>query len=334
MQVSHSHPHGKKKLFNAIHFLLKACALLLVAGFIFYKVKQDGVSIRLATDYMKLAFSENSFAIVLIALLLMPANWFCEAWKWKVIASKIENTSLIKAGKGVLTGLALGFATPHSLGDYAGRIWQMDKKNREKALGGILFSRWAQMAVTLTFGIPGLIFFVFKVSDNSTTFHAAFAVLMVLGLVVIMGIILLLPTLIRSLFTRFGKKYWFRFIEILSMFNPNEIWKIMGISVLRYLIFAGQFLLILYLFGLKLPIEIQAMGVAFIYLAKSVIPAFNFLSDLGVREFSALLFFEYFPVDTNLIISASLSVWLLNIFTPTIIGALLILKMKIFRKDS
>jgi uncharacterized membrane protein YbhN (UPF0104 family) len=61
---------------------------------------------------------------------------------------------------------------------------------------------------------------------------------------------------------------------------------------------------------------------------KSVLPSFNFLSDLGIREFSAVYFFSPLGVDEIAIISASLLIWLINLLAPAMVGFFYVLRLK------
>ena len=120
-----------------------------------------------------------------------------------------------------------------------------------------------------------------------------------------------------------------RLIKILSGYAKKDIYRVFALSSIRYLVFAGQFTLLLYWLDLPLGLFEIFAGVTWILLAKSVIPAFNFLSDLGVREFSALYFFGLLGVAPAAVLTASLTIWLLNILIPTLVGSIFITQMKL-----
>ena len=333
MQFKQIAPYRKEKVFRFINIAIRIITLFAVALFIYVKLEKDSVSFANTWEELQSVFNKSSIWIIALILILMFLNWLAEAWKWKVVAAKIEQLSVWQALKGVLTGLSLGFVTPHSWGDYAGRIWQMEEINREKALGGILLSRGAQLAITLIFGLPGFLYLLSNAgnitpgADNLFLFLCfAFAIITPLCIIYIGSISSWLGIFL-------GHFKWFAFLEVLTHFSPKDSLQLLSISLLRYLIFSSQFLIVLLLFKVDLPLEILSMGIGFIFLAKSVIPAFNFLSDLGVREFSALLFFDTTGVDSLLIISASLFVWIINILIPTIIGTSFVFSMKTIRTN-
>ena len=333
MQFKQIAPYRKEKVFRFINIAIRVATLLAVALFIYVKLGKESVSFENTWDELKNVFNSSSVWIIALILFLMVANWGAEAWKWKVVAAKIEKLSVWQAVKGVLTGLSLGFVTPHSWGDYAGRIWQMEEKNREMALGGILLSRGAQLAITLIFGLPGFLYLLgHSGSITPGADNLFFFLCIVFAIITPMSIIYIGS--ISSWLGLFLKQFkWFAFLEVLTHFTPKDSLQLLAISLLRYLIFSTQFLIVLLLFNVDLPIEVLSMGIGFIFLAKSVIPAFNFLSDLGVREFSALLFFDTTGVDSLLIISASLFVWIVNILIPTIAGTTFVFSMKTIRTN-
>ncbi|MES2732218.1 MAG: UPF0104 family protein, partial [Bacteroidota bacterium] len=59
---------------------------------------------------------------------------------------------------------------------------------------------------------------------------------------------------------------------------------------------------------------------------------FHFLSDLGVREFSALYIFEFYHASLSAVLAATLSLWLLNILLPALSGSALVWRLKIRQK--
>lgn len=333
MQFKQIAPYRKEKVFSFINIAIRIASLVAVALFIYVKLEKDSVSFENTLTELRSVLDGSSIWVAALIILLMLGNWLSEAWKWKVVAAKIEKLSIWQALKGVLTGLSLGFVTPNSWGGYAGRIWQMKEKNREKALGGILLSRGAQLAITLIFGLPGFFYLlsnsgnIMPGADNLFLFlSVTFAIITPLCIIYIGGISSWLGIFL-------GHFKWFSFLEVLTHFSSKDSLQLLAISLLRYLIFSSQFLIVLLLFKVDLPIEILSMGIGFIFLAKSVIPAFNFLSDLGVREFSALLFFDTTGVDPFLIISASLFVWIVNILIPTIVGTSFVFSMKTIRTN-
>jgi hypothetical protein len=314
---------------HKFQFALKLIALLLILGFVLFKLYEAKADLGDLKQTLSEAFhKENTFYWCLIFLLL-PVNWMLEAFKWQLAARLVEPIAYHQALRGVLSGLALGFITPHAWGDYAGRIWHLKQEGRQYALGPVLMTRAAQMLVTLVAGLPGL-FFLMQSGTSGFSLPPALVNSFAIG----MSVVLLLLYLWVGRWSAasqsiLGKYGWYAYVRPLQGFSAKLSGRLLVLSALRYVVFAGQFMLLLVVFEVDLPLYMLALGVGFVYLAKSVIPAFNFLSDLGVREFSALLFFSTLDVSAALIVLASLALWLINILLPTLVGGLLIFKARI-----
>jgi hypothetical protein len=255
----------------------------------------------------------DSSAIILL-LLLMPLNWGLEVIKWHFIANKFVSLSWQSATSGVLNGLAMGFITPHAVGDYIGRIEQMPEGDKVEMGGMVMLSRMVQMIATFVFGLWG----VFTLFRSSAFFFGG------IGLIV-----LCIPIWIITRPT--GVIQWprliARFIYPLQHIGRADIGIIMILAFARYLIFGFQLTWAIYIFA-GVPFQLAASGTTWILLFKSIAPVFNFLSDLGVREASAVLFYENQGVDYLPVVLASLLIWCINILLPTLAGALNILRVK------
>jgi uncharacterized membrane protein YbhN (UPF0104 family) len=244
-----------------------------------------------------------------------------------MLAHKIEKISFSHAFQGILTGLTLGLITPHTLGDYAGRIWQLAGENRYYAIAAIWLGRLSQLYITLFCGSIALAYFLFH------TASVRLVLLFMLLSIPIHGIILSLL---------FFRKPWIKkiihlpvvarfssYFAILHTYSHAEIVVLLLYAALRYMVFSCQFYLILVLFDITLHPFTMFTGIALVFLSKSIVPTFSFLADLGIRETAALYFFGLYGAGAAQIVAASLSLWLLNILIPALLGSLLVIKLKI-----
>lgn len=286
-------------------------------SFLYQKIREDKSGFLTAFKLF-----QDNLIIIGAVILLMPFNWFMEVLKWKFSIKPITEISLHKASIGVLAGIALGFVTPHAVGDYFAKVFSLTHHDRKKALGLILVSRLLQMLPTAIFGLLALyIYSNENLSKYDIPISLTYPILSILGLI-------LLGLFIALFFKRNHPKIQDYILPVRQMG-----WKLVsilaGLSILRYLIFSTQFLLLLSVLGLKISLFMQFMGVAFMFLAKSILPTFNFLSDLGIREFSVALFFESLSEDVAPVIAAGLILWLINIALPAFIGLFFIPKLKL-----
>ena len=298
--------------------------LLLIALFLFiyYKLKdQDGLA--LTFTFIKDNVGKNWHMLLLI-ISLMPLNWLIEARKWQLLAQPLGRLTLINALQGVLTGLSLSFITPHGLGDYLGRILQNPAKERGRYLGAIMISRMSQMMPTLVLGSWGVFYIL--------PFNYFLLYLIILLSTFISFALILSRKHKMSAMSFLPRRLYLLLVYYFGIIGeyPLVLWlRIILLSSGRYVVFVSQFVVAIYMFNPRIAIDLNIAGTTWILLAKSVLPSFNFLSDLGVREFSAIYFFEHHGVELIPVVSASLTIWLVNILLPTLAGAPLTLKMKL-----
>ncbi|MCG8389656.1 MAG: hypothetical protein MJA30_29150 [Cytophagales bacterium] len=298
--------------------LIKLGVFIGTVLFIYLKLRDNRASLQEAWDLAGQAFA-SGYLIILFTMALMPFNWSLEALKWQCLSSGVVKLSFRQALKGVLSGLALGFVTPHGLGDYLGRIGMVGLERRTRLLGGIFTGRACQMLVTAMFGLIGV----------SVLFPAQTVLLTVGALFASITLFFALRRLLKGRWLEGrGLKTLVSYVKIIAEFDLVMLVKVFTYSLLRYLVFSLQFFLILDLLLPKLEPAIKFSGITWIFLAKSVLPTFNFLSDLGVREMSAIYFFEQFQVAVEPVIIASLLLWLVNILTPTLLSLPLIFQLK------
>ena len=263
------------------------------------------------------------------AILLVPINWGIEAYKWKFLASKVENISLKNAYGGVLAGLCLGFITPHAVGDYAARIYFMHVKHRLRAVGAILLARISLFYITLLYGVIGFVI-LFRFTQLDTGF---FNLDMLIPICLFLGIIFVLIfnyELVSNVLTRISlfRKYIHPYFKIIGNYSTIDLAFTFMLSLLRYAVFTIQYLLILQFFGVNVYDVLVLASVCMIFFAKSIFPSFNFLNDVGVREAAALFFLGNIGLEEPIIITASLTVWVINIFIPALLGLGVILGAK------
>ena len=134
-------------------------------------------------------------------------------------------------------------------------------------------------------------------------------------------------SLVRWLKQRLGNKIM-QWVEVISDYSEKELLAINAWSLLRYLVFSLQFLFLLWWTGLQAPFFLLLAAVAVTFLLKSLVPAFNFMSDLGVREFSALIIFSVLELPDAEVIAASLLLWIMNICLPALVGVLIVVQLK------
>ena len=103
---------------------------------------------------------------------------------------------------------------------------------------------------------------------------------------------------------------------------------ILAFSFVRYLIFTAQYVILLYVFSENFDLLNLVIFVPVSFIMNSIIPSIT-LAELGVREMVGLKLSEIYYDDVAVVLS-TLSLWIINILTPSIVGALIILTAKLF----
>jgi hypothetical protein len=324
MQYSHIYKFFKTEEHAVWSQLIKIFIFSATCFFIVYALNNH--SVHTSGVIRQLFFKQNANDLLLLLVLMMlPANWGLEAMKWQFLVRKNEKMSFMKSFQGILSGITLGFITPNGIGDYAGRILQLRGKNRMKNIGYLFLNRLAQLYITLLPGGISLIYLlILKDVHPAIIFSCTFLIVMVnlsLFLLLIFHKFILqtvqkcrIVSPVYSYFSRLGQ------------LSPGEICRIFLYSGLRYFVFSAQFVLLLLYFGLPANIPYLVMGIAFIFLAKSVLPSYF---DFGVREAAAIYYFSGLE-KVDQVLAASIALWLILI--PSFLGLFFLPRLKIFTK--
>jgi hypothetical protein len=316
-----------------ISFWIKSLIFVIAGTLLVYVLDKNKNLDKLYWVEISKGWKDHS-SLLIIAFFLIPVNWSLEAYKWKFLIKKLETISFGRALEGIITGVAMGFVTPHSLGDYVARIFCLTNPYRTKGIGAIFLSRISQFYITLCFGSISVVFYVFKVTREQSELNYD----LLFWFTVFNNILFILIFIYHNQLLKYIGHWKFMekvmpYFGIIKEYSFSEINFVLFLSLLRYMVFCTQFILILICFNIYLDWWLMLMGVGFIFFIKSIIPTFL---DFGVREAAAVVFFGAFGYNNQNIIFASLTLWLLNLVLPAIIGLLLVYKVRFLvrEKDS
>ena len=310
-----------EKLFLGIKWLIFGITLWIL--FQTFQYKSQSIS-SLIIVLKKVIIWKNIVPVILLTFLVL-VNWGFEAKKWQILVHKIEYLSFIDAYRSILVGLSLGFITPANIGDYAGRMWQLKSDKKTESISANLLGNGIQFYVSLLFGAMSYVIIWQKeltIIDQIIFSGVIFCLFL--------GIIMYRQ---RMKLVEFLPKYaWIKpyhnHLNVLVSFDLEAIRQVFGWSILRYLTFSLQFVIVFQIFAVnKNWIDLWAVS-CLIFLFKTIIPAVNFMGDLGIREYAALHFFGLFSVNILAIITATFFLWFINILIPVLVGSFLVLRLK------
>ncbi|TXK23267.1 hypothetical protein FVR03_22815 [Pontibacter qinzhouensis] len=314
-------------------YLGKAIVLVLTLFFLYRQIFSAPDTLLTWAGIWQEAFASPVRFLLVLTALLIPVNWGFEARKWQLLGGKVERMSFKRAYKAVMVGLTLGFITPNRLGDYAGRVLVLKSRQRLDAIGAIFIGRFSQLVATVLVGSFGLLYFM--VVFYWQQYPAACLSVLLLLLALTCALLLLLynaRAMVALVAAVRPLRKVVRYVAVMNRYSSREVTALLWLSLGRYLVFLTQFILLLYLFQVRLPLVQYLSGVSGTFFLKSVAPSVTIISDLGVRELSAMYLFGLLGQERLQVLSASLSLWLLNIAVPSAIGLLFVFRLKFFRK--
>jgi len=259
-------------------------------------------------------------------ILLMLIQWLLEAFKWKLLLKDIVPLHWIAAFGSILSGITVSVVTPNRIGEFAGRIIHLPNGTRLEGTAFTFMGNIAQMIITCFAGSICLFlgYDVLKLQLHSP--ESVYSIDLLLLLAPIAAVLLMLIYFSSSwILKKLGHwrllRAFANHLLVLSHTSPSRLTCVLVISLIRYLIFIAQYLIVFYFCGFSLdPLQLT-IGVAVMLLWLSIVPTFSFM-EMGVRWQFALLLFP--PAGTGLLaIPLSVTIiWLVNFILPAILGAL------------
>ncbi|MDF1518292.1 MAG: lysylphosphatidylglycerol synthase domain-containing protein [Lutibacter sp.] len=315
-------------MYNILHkykrfiFLLLKLAIVLAAFyFIFQQLANNEL---LSFTQLKLQFSvlfSKNVWLLLLLLLFTDANWLLEIFKWKTLVSNEKKITFFKAYEQCFASLTASLITPNRIGEYGAKALYFEKKLRKKIMVLNLIGNLSQLAVTMFFGIFGILFlsFYFEVDMFSFNLLRFFLILSVLLLLYLIGknfgITKKLTALIRKIIN-YSKKLPLK-IKV----------KTLAYSLFRYLAFSHQFYFLLRLFNIEANYFTLMSLIFSTYFIASVIPGLT-IFDWVIKGSVAVFIFGFIDANPLTIVTITTFMWLLNFAVPALLGSIFVLNFK------
>ena len=311
-------------------WLVNILKVLLVTLLAFAIVKQVFLvdDFKQTWNFFRSNISNNAGWFAIIVFLLMLLNWSLESEKWRLLISHIEQISFITAFKAILCGITLGMVTPNRIGEYGGRYFYLKKSGIIQTITVTLIGSFSQIIATLFFGLLGMMFYTVMFNQQSSYVNLViyfFSLFSLLILILSFFNLRWLYNLIREL-KRMKKIH--HYFDVIATYNTRSFLKLLLLSIIRYMIFSLQYLLLLKLFGVGGNMFNQFIMITLIFLVQTIIPSFA-IAELGIRGNVALFFLGSLSSNHLAIWSAASSIWLVNLVIPSIIGGVLLLNLKL-----
>lgn len=121
-----------------------------------------------------------------------------------------------------------------------------------------------------------------------------------------------------------------RFFESVEGLPVRILLRVLGWSLLRYVVFVIQYILLLQSFDVVTGWVTAWWLISVLYLCLAIVPTIA-LAELGIRGALALSLFGLVSADALGILTASFSIWLINLVLPAIAGSIMMIGIRIFK---
>ncbi|MBK9285931.1 MAG: flippase-like domain-containing protein [Sphingobacteriaceae bacterium] len=310
---------GKK----IISIVIKAFIGIAGVFIIYWKLKDDLTPDNI-TYLLQAISSQTGLLCLLGCLLLIPINWGIESFKWKLITAQIEKISFKNAQKSVYSGICIGNLAPGRATEFLAKIIFFKPENRTAVSVLHFVNGMFQLSLTYLIGFIGL-----AIQLNALAHDQVWIAYLSFGIAILVMLVFIISLFKISRIINYAVKKISatKNIEPVNFqFNFSLLFQLFSYSLLRYIVFSVQFILLLYLFAGNFNSNI-IIGIVIYFLITTSIPMISFLEG-AIRAAVALLVFKNCGISDTAAALASISVWLTNIIIPSIFGYIFLLQQE------
>ena len=312
-------------------------ALFLLLSWSLYRQIKNQPDLQQRWQQISSSWQQPAFWVV---LLLMPVNWGIESRKWQVLVQHVQRFSFFDAFKSVLSGCSITMLTPNRVGEYGGRILNLEEGNRIKAISLTIAGSISQLLITMLIGCAGMAFLRYFSHNDAGGFSVLpefWGDVLIYMSVTITVVLLLfysrLGWLVRLLEKIPASERLVKHIRVLDEFDFKQLLRILSLSFFRYLVFTIQYILLLKVMQVNINLSTCFWLISVFYLVMALAPTIGFI-ELPVRVTASWAILKYYTVNELGVSAAALGIWLINLVLPAIIGSLLILGTKIIKEKN
>ncbi|MCX8080810.1 MAG: flippase-like domain-containing protein [Bacteroidia bacterium] len=266
----------------------------------------------------------NYLHCLFILLLLMLLNWVLEAWKWKILTRKLCPEGFGTCFMNVWSGLFVGSFSPGRALEFAGRIYFHPPLYWPELALRYFISSFMQFLITVFWGVclwpflPGI-----GITEPYMVSVVMFFIFIVFLYSMIHFFLINQPR--WEFFLRKKTEFflkWPPLNENLPVLEKKEMWTILTLSLLRYIVFSFQLFLVLYHMNTKtLGFASLISFISVYYLLTGVVPMIS-LFEIPVRSWIAAVLLGPSEISWLTVSFAVSWVWIINLFLPSFVGML------------
>jgi hypothetical protein len=277
---------------------------------------------------------DDAVILLLMSFSMMPVNWLLETGKWHILVSREGRIRFRDSVIAVLGGLALSMNTPNRIGEYFGRVLYLGKGRRFSGANYAVISGLGQLMMTLIAGtvavflLPGMYPLA---SGSGVLLDFCFGFTSRLLLLMSVALLFLLYFNYAGVLGFVSKISGLQRLKVMQTGLPDVekkvLMQVLLISLIRFMIFTTQYLLIWKAFGITFDYVQGAAIVSLIYLIMAIIPTIA-IAELGIRGKVALLVAGVYTHEWVAVTAGTVLIWLINIILPAVTGTLFLWNLK------
>ena len=266
-----------------------------------------------------------------LAVALMPLNWWLEARKWHILLRVFLPWPFARTWRATLAGVSLSAATPNRIGEIGGRLLVANRAEWPGVITSSVLGSVCQWVAFLLMAWPGLMWTADALLRERLPFPVAWLwpvgpLLLIIGW---WGGMPLLRKVLGWLESRFKVKTE-ELSKGLAEVKIGLMARAGAHACLRFGVYCTQLYLLLWFFGLELPLLKGLAGIAGIYLVQAGIPMPPGV-NLVTRTELGLLLWNDSPEAAVATLAAFTSLFAVNVLLPALPGYFLVVKR--YRKN-
>lgn len=336
----------KTKVIKLTNTVLRIGIVGLSLWFLYYHLIHKQGFTEFILQLNPFSFGPSQQGLLFLVILLMPFNLGLEAVKWKLLIDKLEKVKFNRAYTAVLSGISVSMLMPNRIGDYLGRVFILKRGSLIKGVLVTLIGSMSQLLTTLIAGCIAFAFtfhlfidFAFSHSTSLTIGLLSLIFSVLVFLVLLYFNVGLLRFLAEAVFKGKSKKL-LQYIEVFSEYTRLELFQVLFLSIIRYIVFSFQFYLLILIFGFQCSYFEGMLLISLSYLFLALIPTIA-LTELSVRGSLVIYIFGLYYAGNhdwelrgaNAVFGASSLLWLINLVIPALLGVIFVYRLRFIRKD-
>lgn len=305
----------------------------IVVSVIVYKYFYQDIRIRDLYDEIGKVNTAQAFIYFLLAILLMPLNWFFESSKWRTLLKEVYLISHGSAFLSIIQGTSLGIITPGRIGEYGGRVIRLPKEYQAQGALATFICSLGQNMVNI---ICGLVAFLF-LQDRFLSGNHDYSIL-IIGVVFTLLVLVISFFFLKQLFQWLSSFSFFNkrtFVQNLNDFlvpwNLKSQFVLLFFSALRYAVYLVQYIFVLMAFSVDISMSDMVFGIMMIFTIQTITPLTPLL-QFAVRGGIAIAILGVLTNMHEQLLIASYSMWFMNLLIPALVGAVSLFWWKIEKR--